>query len=170
MRISDWSSDVCSSDLASGVLKTLDSVVNQRLLRKEARRFVLQGPSEEEINQRSKVIRERFKNEAAFSHALDQTGFSLEEFKEEIRSTLWAEKLIQDRIQSFIFIAPRQVERYYQDHAEEFKEKSLKEVEPKIQKILTEEREILKTREYLARLRDHADIQINLKSPPEPTS
>jgi peptidyl-prolyl cis-trans isomerase SurA len=157
-------------EAARGILKTLDSVVNQRLLRKEARRFVLQGPSEEEINQRSKVIRERFKNEAAFSHALDQTGFSLEAFKEEIRNTLWAEKLIQDRIQSFIFIAPRQVERYYQDHAEEFREKSLKEVEPKIQKILTEEREVLKTREYLARLRERAEIQINLTDSPQLSS
>jgi hypothetical protein len=162
------------SETLGNPLKVLDGVIHHRLLRKDARRFVLQGPSEAEIDQKLKSIRQRFNEEAAFLKALDETGFSLEGMKEEIREHLWVERLLHDRIRSFIFITPKQVEKYYQDHAEEFKDKKLGEVEPTIRKILTEEKEVLKTKEYLARLRDHADIQINLKgspseAPPGPT-
>lgn len=149
--------------------KTLEAVIRQRLLRKEAHRFILEGPSGEETDRRLKQVRQRFKDEPAFQRVLDQTGFSLEELKEEIQGELWVERLLQERIQSFIFITPRQVEQYYQGNAEEFKGKKLPEVEPVIRKRLTEEREALKTREYLARLREHADIQINL-AVREPTS
>lgn len=152
--------------------KRLESVINQRLLRKEARRFVQEGPSEQEVDQRLKLIRQRFKEEPAFLQALNQTGFSLEGLREEIGGELWVERLLQERIQSFIFITPRQVEQYYQGHSEAFKGKKLAEAEPAIRKRLTEEREALKTKEYLARLREHADIQINLtgRGEPEPTS
>ena len=152
-------------------VKSLEAVIARRLLRKEARRFILEGPSEEEVDQRLKSIRQRFKEESAFLRALNQTGFSLEELKEEVRGELWVERLLQERIQSFIFITPRQVEQYYQGHSEAFKGKKLAEVEPAIRKRLTEEREGLKTKEYLTRLREHADIQINLTghTEPEPT-
>jgi len=156
-------------EASNDLQKALDAVIHHRLLLKEARRFVLQGPTEEEIDQRLKSIRRRFKTELALVQALNQAGFSLEEFKEEIREYLWVERLIQERIQSFIFITPRQVEQYYQGHPQEFKDKKLVEVEPKIRKFLIEERETLKTREYLARLREHADIQINLTAPAEAT-
>ena len=149
-------------EASNDLQKVLDAVIHHRLLRKEARRFVLQGPTEEEIDQRLKSIRQRFKTESAFLKALDQTGLSLEEFPGEIREHLWVERLLQERIQSFIFITPRQVEQYYQGHPQEFKDKKRVEVESKIRKFLIEERETLKTREYLARLREHADIQINL--------
>lgn len=66
--------------------------------------------------------------------------------------------------------APRQVEQYYQGRSEEFKGKKLQEVEPNIRKRLTEEREALKTKEYLARLREHAEIEINLTGRAEPES
>ncbi|HZR45772.1 MAG TPA: hypothetical protein VFA47_03635, partial [Candidatus Manganitrophaceae bacterium] len=150
-------------------MKILEAMINRRLLLKEARRFILEGPTEEETDQRLKRVRQRFKDEPAFLQALDRTGFSLEELKGEIRGELWVERLLQERVQSFIFITPRQVEQYYQGNAEEFKGKKLPEVEPVIRKRLTEEREALKTREYLARLREHADIQINL-AVREPTS
>ncbi|HZR45635.1 MAG TPA: hypothetical protein VFA47_02930, partial [Candidatus Manganitrophaceae bacterium] len=60
-------------------MKTLEAIVNRRLLLKEARRFILEGPTEEETDQRLKRVRQRFKDEPAFLQALDQTGFSLEE-------------------------------------------------------------------------------------------
>lgn len=144
-------------------LETLNAVIDHRLLRKEARRFVVEGPSGEEVEQRLKSIRQRFKNESDFLRALDRTGFSLDEFKGEIREQLWVERLIQERIQSFIFITPRQVEQYYQEHAGEFSGRKLDEVEPKIRKVLTEEKEAAKMKDYLARLRAQAAIQINLE-------
>ncbi|NKE69167.1 SurA N-terminal domain-containing protein [Candidatus Manganitrophus noduliformans] len=141
----------------------LDRVVDNRLLRLEARRFVLQGPTETEIQQRLKVLRERFKTEAAFEEALGQTGLSLDELKQEIKEQLWVEKLLQERIHAFVFISPKEVTRYYQEHAADFGGKKQEEVEPIIRKILSEEKRMTKEMEYLARLRSHAEIQVNLQ-------
>ncbi len=143
--------------------ETLERVIDNRLLRLESHRFVLQGPTEEEIQQRLKGLRERFKTEAAFQEALVQTGFSLDELKKEISEELWVEKLLQERIYAFVFISPKEVARYYQEHAAEFGGKKQEEVEPTIRKTLSEEKKTTKELEYLARLRSHAEIQVNLQ-------
>lgn len=143
--------------------KRLGRVIDNRLLRSEAHRFVLQGPADPEIQQRLKTLRERFKTEAAFQQALGQTGLSLEELKQEIKEQLWVEKLLQERVYAFVFISPKEVTRYYQEHAADFGGKKQEEVEPAIRKILSEEKRISKETEYLARLRSHAEIQVNLQ-------
>lgn len=143
--------------------KRLGRVIDNRLLRSEAHRFVLQDPAEPEIQQRLKTLRERFKTEVAFQQALGQTGLSLEELKQEIKEQLWVEKLLQERVYAFVFISPKEVTRYYQEHAADFGGKKQEEVEPAIRKILSEEKRISKETEYLARLRSHAEIQVNLQ-------
>lgn len=143
--------------------KILERVIDNRLLRSEAHRFVLQGPTEAEIQQRLMTLRQRFKTEAAFQEALGQTGFSLDELKQEIKEQLWVEELLQERIYAFVFISPREVTRYYQEHTADFGGKKQEEVEPMIRKILSEEKRTTKELEYLARLRSHAEIQVNLQ-------
>lgn len=143
--------------------KILERVIDNRLLRSEAHRFVLQGPTEAEIQQRMKALRERFKTGSAFEEALGQTGLSLDELKEEIKEQLWVEKLLQERIYAFVFISQKEVTRYYQEHAADFDGKKQEEVEPMIRRILSEEKRVSKEIEYLARLRSHAEIQVNLQ-------
>lgn len=140
----------------------LDRLIEHRLFLAEAHRFVLQGPSDKEIDDRLNQVRKRFKTDQAFQEALRQTGFSLEALKEEVRARLWVEKLIQERIQFFIFITPQEIERYRREHPEDFKDKKPEEAEPEIRAILTREKESVKRREYLGRLRSRAEIQINL--------
>ncbi|MGB3940713.1 MAG: hypothetical protein WBK96_04365 [Candidatus Manganitrophaceae bacterium] len=143
--------------------KILDRAIDHRLLRMEAHRFVFQEPTETEIQQRLKRIRERFKDDGSFQEALRRTGFSAEELKEEIGEDLWVEKLLQERIDSFVFISPKETTRYFQEHAAEFIGKQEGEVEPIIRQILTEEKRREKETEYLTRLRSRATIEINLK-------
>ena len=143
--------------------KELERVIDNRLLRLEAHRFILQGPSDAEVQQRLKLLRERFKTEGALQDALRQTGFSLDELKREIGEQLWVEKLLQERIYAFVFITPKEIAQYYQAHAAEFGGKKQEEAEPAIRKILSEEKRTTKEREYLDRLRSHAEIQVNLQ-------
>lgn len=143
--------------------KILERVIDNRLLRSEAHRFVLQGPTEPEVQQRLKALRERFKTESAFQEALGQTGLSLDELKQEVKEQLWVEKLLQERIYAFVFISPKEVARYYQEHAADFGGKKQEEVEPMIRRTLSEEKRVSKEIEYLARLRSHAEIQVNLQ-------
>lgn len=143
--------------------KQLDRVIDNRLLRSEAHRFVLQGPTEAEMQQRLKLLRDRFKTESDFQDALRKTGLSLDELKQEVGEQLWVEKLLQERIYAFVFISPKEVTRYYQEHAAEFGAKKQEEAEPTIRKVLSEEKRTAKEKEYLERLRSHAEIRVNLE-------
>lgn len=143
--------------------KTLDRVVDHRLLGAEAHRFVFQGPTDAEVEQRLRKVRERFKSDADFQGALQRTGLSPEELKEEVREQLWVERLLQERIDSFIFVSPKEVTRYYQEHGAEFGEKRQEEVEPLIRKKLGDEKRASKEKEYLARLRSRAELQVNVQ-------
>ncbi|HLG21360.1 MAG TPA: hypothetical protein VI382_00995 [Candidatus Manganitrophaceae bacterium] len=141
----------------------LQDLIDNRLLRAEARRFVPQGPSEKEIDRKLKSIRDRFKSDPAFQEAMRRTGISLEELKKEIAENLWVEKLLQERISLFIFVTPQEIEKYYQEHAEAFEGKKPEEVEPQIRDLLTDQKGESKKKEYIARLRDRAAIEINLR-------
>ncbi|MBI3804876.1 MAG: SurA N-terminal domain-containing protein [Nitrospirae bacterium] len=151
------------TDTAGDPKKTLDRVIDNRLLQAEAHRFVFQAPTDAEVSQRVKAIRDRFKTEAAYEEALQRTGLSPDELKEETREQLWAERLLQERIYSFVFVSQKEVTRYYQEHLSEFSGKRQEEVEPMIRKKLTDEKRTTKETEYLARLRSHAELQVNLQ-------
>ena len=141
----------------------LQDLIDNRLLRVEAHRFLLQGPTEEEVNGKIVLIRSQFKNETAFQAALRKTDFSLEEYRTEVRESLWVEKLLRERVSDFIFIAPKDVEAYYQERAGEFPGKKFEAVEPHIRQILASQKAEVKKKEYLTRLRSHAEIEINLQ-------
>lgn len=141
----------------------LQELIDDRLLRVEAHRFIAQAPSNEEIDRAIAGIRKRFANEAAFQEALRQTDFSKEEFKRDVQEHLWVEKLLQERVSAFIFVSPKEAEAYYRDHSEDFSGKKLEAVAPQIEATLTAQKEAAKKKEYLTRLRSHAEIEINLQ-------
>ncbi|HEY5600348.1 MAG TPA: hypothetical protein VIK48_06610, partial [Candidatus Manganitrophaceae bacterium] len=118
---------------------------------------------EKEIDRKLKSIRDRFKSDPAFQEAMRRTGISLEELKKEIAENLWVEKLLQERISLFIFVTPQEIEKYYQEHAETFEGKKPEEVEPEIRDLLAAQKGESKKKEYIARLRDRAAIEINLR-------
>ncbi len=141
----------------------LNAVIDQRLFRHEARRFILDGPSSEALEKQLDVIRARFENEIDFKKALNETGMNLDELKKEVREYLWVEMLLEERIKEFIFISPNAIETYYQKHAQHFEGKALEAVEKSIEATLIKEKEILKKNEYLQRLKTNAEIHIFLK-------
>ena len=65
-------------------------------------------------------------------------------------------------VSDFIFVGPKEIEGYYQEHAKEFSGKKLEAVEPPIRRILAAQKEAAKKKEYLTGLRSHAEIEINL--------
>ncbi|HIE64334.1 MAG: hypothetical protein ABGX83_09710 [Nitrospira sp.] len=142
--------------------RQLDHLIHQKILRSEARRFVLEGPTEEEIAVRLEEVRRRFLNERAFQGAMHQTGFDLGALKEELREYLWVERLMEERIKAFIFIRPKAIERYYQDHQKRYFGKKLEAVSSQIRKILADQKEVDKKRAYLTGLRSRAEIEVLL--------
>ncbi|MFQ5596917.1 MAG: hypothetical protein ACE5GK_02595 [Nitrospiria bacterium] len=141
----------------------LNQVIYQQLLRPEARRFVLTPPLLEAVEARFRTIQKRFQKPEDFAQALRQTGLIKEEIITEIREHLWVETLISERINEFIFISPKAVSAYFQEHPDLFKEKRLEDVAEKIEAFLKIEKENQKKAEYIQRLADKAKIEILLK-------
>lgn len=146
-------------------LRQLNHLIHQKILQSEARRFVLEGPTEEEIAVRLEAVRHRFASEQAFQRAMRQTGFHLDDLKGEIREYLWVERLIDERIKAFIFISPKAVEQYYREHKTRYSGKKLEAVSGQIQGILAYQKETEKKREYLTGLRSRAEIEVLLNIP-----
>jgi len=140
----------------------LTAVIQQRLFRPEAHRFILDAPPPEAVEARLKVIRKRFEDDVSFQNALLQTGLNLDELKMEIREYLWVKELLDERIKEFIFISPKAIETYYNEHPDRFKGKERAEVETRIEAILTMKKEASKKAEYLQRLKKNAEIKILL--------
>ncbi len=156
------------SEDGSGLAVQLEQIIDHLLLRAEAERFVLHSPSENEIHQHLDLIRRRFKNEEAFKKALRQFGLSIEEFKKEVVDDLWVQKLLRERINAFIVIPHKEVEKYYQERSNLFLGRKKEDAYAAIEKILAKEKETLRRKEYIADLRTNARIEINLKSYPLP--
>lgn len=141
----------------------LTEVIHRRLLRPEAKRFILNGPTPDAVDKKFHEIRTRFQNDDAFEQALLQTGLIEAEFKEEIRHHLWIEQLLNERIKEFIFVSPKSIDAYFHEHPELFDGRSLDAVKKRIEAFLKMEKETLKKTEYLKRLKIKADITILMK-------
>ncbi|MBI3358923.1 MAG: hypothetical protein HY201_02145 [Nitrospirae bacterium] len=141
----------------------VEKLVEHKLLLFEAKRFVLSPPQEDEIDLSFQEVQKQFSNKAAFSNALKETGLTIEGLKREILDRLWVKKLIRDRITFFIFITDEEIAQYYQGHQNDFEQKELKDSEKAIRAILEKEKEETKIKEYIARIRSQANIEINVR-------
>ncbi len=138
----------------------LTEVINHRLFRPEAKRFILDGPTPMAVEVKFQTIRTRFQNDAAFQQALLQTGFIEDDLKAEIREHLWVDRLLKERIEEFIFISPKSIETYFREHPDLFEEKNLEDVKETIEIFLTMEKETQKKADYVKRLKTKAEIKI----------
>lgn len=140
----------------------LDQVIHQRIFEQEALRFSIKKPEEKVVEARLRLVRARFKNEADFQKALQQTGLLLSELQGDIVRFLWVEQLIQERIREFIFIGPRAIETYYLNHLEQFIGQPLEIIEMNVRTILSKEKEDSKKKAYLKRLKEKVVMEILL--------
>ncbi len=147
----------------SDLSQYLTQVIHQRLLRHEARRFILEKPTIDAVKGRLKKIRQHFENDGAFGDALHQTGLIESELEEEIREYLWVEQLLDERIKGFIFISPKVIEGYFREHPDLFAGRTLSEVNEWIETLLITKKESEKKAEYLQRIKAKTDIKILLK-------
>jgi len=142
----------------SDVLKQL---VNQKLLLIEAKKLEIAPPSTQEVAAAYNVLRAGFGRPETFELLKQRLSVTDEELEQQIEEKLLAQKLVQERITFFVFVRPEEIQTYYDDHPDEFKNQPLDKAEPQINKILTAEKGRQKLEDYLGRLRAKADIRIN---------
>lgn len=151
-----------ANNKTSAFKRRRDAVIHQTLFLREALRFAIKKPGEQEVLAALQNIRQRFQTEAYFENALQKSALSLPELEEEIALHLWVGKLLQERIQAFIFISPKAIELYQLNHLNAFIGEPIETIEKKITKILSHQKEIEKKQVYLKRLKEKVGIEFIL--------
>jgi len=139
----------------------MGDLVARKLLNMEAHRFLREGPSPDEVD--ASFIRiQGMMTPGRFKEALDETGLVVATLKELVTEHLWIKKFIAERITAFVFVSPKEIEQYRQDHPTLFLSISEEEVPLYIQKILIQEKSMESLKGYVIRLRAKGQIQINM--------
>lgn len=144
----------------------LNDLIDQKLLLAEAKKLEIPPPSAEEVDRAYKKLQLRFGRPETFGLLKARLSLTDAEIEQQLSQQLTANKLIEQRIQFFVFVTPEEIDRYMQAHSEEYKGENPEEIRKAIQDILIREKGNLKLKDYLSRLRARANIRIN-KPPPE---
>jgi peptidyl-prolyl cis-trans isomerase SurA len=154
--------DAVPAEDSSATKAALQKLIDERLLAAEAKRFGTDPPPEADVDRAYRKIRGRFSTEADFEATLREYATTPEDFREEVRTRLWVDRFVDQRIRFFIFVTQDDVERYYKDHPDRFKGKKLESVREEIQQEITEERTRVRLKDYISRLRARASIRVNI--------
>lgn len=102
----------------------LNQLIEEKLVISEAKKMGIEA-TEEEISAKIKQVKSGFGSEEEFEDAILQQNLSLSELKEVYRNQIIASKLIELQVRQRIEIMPADINRYYEEHKEEFVQKEL---------------------------------------------
>ncbi|HEX9757618.1 MAG TPA: hypothetical protein VGB26_07425 [Nitrospiria bacterium] len=144
----------------------LEHLIDEALLVKEAERFEIKPPSEEEVLTALLKFKEKFSNEASFQDFLRKKGTTPEILKGGIQRQIWINRFLNQRVDFFVLVLPEEVTRYYESNPEEF---GLREIDDEIQKVIEEkliqQKAKKRRKEYISKLRAKAEIRVNQSFP-----
>jgi peptidyl-prolyl cis-trans isomerase SurA len=139
----------------------LEELIDQKLLFAEAQKFRLDEPSSEEVEAAYRKLEARLGGLEAMKETRKQLALSEQDLQVQIKARLMATQLIDQRVNFFIFVSPKEVEDYYQKHADEFSGRPPDQARSEIQDGLKQKRAELKRKDYLDRLKARATIEMN---------
>jgi hypothetical protein len=143
----------------------LNDLIDQKLLLAEAKKLEIPPPSAEEVDRAYKKLQLRFGRPETFELLKARLSLTDAEIEQQLSKQLTVDRLIEQRIQFFVFVTPEEIDRYLQDHSEAYKGENPDETRKAIQDILIGDKGDLKLKDYLSRLRGRANIRINKPLP-----
>ena len=139
----------------------LQQLIDQRLLLEEAEKFEVSPPKTADLTEAQDRLAKRFTSPEEFQSTLLRWGLDRESLRRELEDHLTVERFVDQRITFFVIIPPAEIQKYYEAHREEYKEKRLEAALAQITRRLTDLKAKEKLEAYLKKLREKASIQIN---------
>lgn len=99
----------------------LDDLVAYRLLRQEVARRQLTVP-DSAVEERLQSLRSQFDSKASFERALAQQQMTVEKLREDARTDLLVDRLLQDEVTSKIAVKPSDVSAFYEANPDRFQQ------------------------------------------------
>ncbi|MBI4358458.1 MAG: SurA N-terminal domain-containing protein [Candidatus Omnitrophica bacterium] len=154
------------AELESVRLKLLNQLIEDRLVYQEARKLGI-TVSDTEIQDELDDFKSQFPDETRFEEELEKSGMSMLEIEKKIRERLSIVKLHQSFIRGKVMVSPAEVEGYYQEHQEKFKQKdgiktwciTLRKGEEAVKKGMMDEAVKRKAGTLIAELKRGADFE-----------
>ncbi len=141
--------------------ETLEGLINKRLLLHEARRLSFTEVTEQDVNAEVDKVRTRLGSDKAFQDFLQRLQMTPEQLGRMLGERLLVERFVERKVGLFIRVGRVEAQRYFDSHPQEFKDKSFQEVSKQIIALLSDQKTEQQIKQYLAELRNKADIRIN---------
>lgn len=142
-------------------METLQGIINRRLLLQEAYRLKVAEVSEQDIAAEVVRLRERLGTEAAFREFLARIGMTEAQLEKLLGERLLVERFVEKKIGLFARVNRDDVQAYFRDHPDEFRDKRFAEVQKQITARLSEQKVSQQLDQYVDELRSRAFIRIN---------
>lgn len=165
------SGDQSNEELQSTLKEqTAESLINQELLVQEAEAGDYEV-NEEDVEEQVSSIREQFESDEEYQQALEEQGYTEEELREEARTSLQIQALLDDELED-VEVSDEEVEELYDQVSQGQGEEagSLEDLRPQLEQQLESQKQQQQQQEYTDQLREDADIENNVASESEGNS
>ena len=99
----------------------LEELVERKMILHEFKQAGYQFPDSMIDDRIKELVRERFGDRVKLTKTLQSTGSTYEQFRQQFRDQWIVEQMRLKNINSEIMISPFKIERYYQEHQDDFK-------------------------------------------------
>lgn len=142
--------------------EAVDYLVNRQLILDEVNRYAEPAPDPALLDRRLVEVKGRFPDTAALQRAVDATAMTELRLRDFVSDTLRIENYLGQRFNAQAQPAPDEVERYFQDHREEFSSGGevppFESVRERVQARVLAERRTALIADWLDRLRRRSTV------------
>lgn len=142
--------------------QTLEGLINRRLLIQEARRLKFVEVSEQDINAEIEKLKKRLGPDKAFAEFLGELDITVDQLSRVLGERLLVERFVKKKIGLFIRVSRDEAQDYFNRNAARFKGKRFPDVQKAIMAGLQEQKLEQQISQYLAELKNKADVRMNL--------
>lgn len=133
----------------------LNRMIEEKLIVQEAKEKNIEI-SKGEIENALKETKNKFTSESEFEKALKNQGMTLDRLKERVKENLMAQRLMGTEVKSKVLVDDKEIEEFYKNHKDEFKEPDkirVSHILVKVKEKDDEEKALKKINEILSKLR-----------------
>lgn len=133
----------------------LNRMIEEKLIVQEAKEKNIEI-SKGEIENALKETKNKFTSESEFEKALKNQGMTLDRLKERVKENLMAQRLMGAEVKSKVLVDDKEIEEFYKNHKDEFKEPDkirVSHILVKVKEKDDEEKALKKINEILSKLR-----------------
>ena len=146
-----------------GDREILQGLIDRRLLLREAEKFKITDNEEDtqKIQQRLQDIKGLL-GEEPFHNVLKEYSLTESDILKMLKDKIITEKFIDFRINFFVVISNDVIKAYYNEHKDEFGDRTLEEASSQIKGRLFQIESKRRSEDYLSQLRKKAKISVNI--------